>query len=40
MNGALTIISPMDGTPASEVGLEAKDQITKIENQLLPDIIA
>ncbi|MBI5498130.1 MAG: PDZ domain-containing protein [Deltaproteobacteria bacterium] len=32
-DGALTIISPMDGTPAAEVGLEAKDQITKIGDE-------
>lgn len=32
-DGALTIISPMDGTPASEVGLQAKDNITKINDE-------
>lgn len=32
-DGALTVISPMDGTPASEAGLEAKDQITKIGDE-------
>ncbi|MEW5855373.1 MAG: MXAN_5808 family serine peptidase [Myxococcota bacterium] len=31
--GALTIISPMDGTPAAEVGLEAKDTIVKIGDE-------
>ena len=29
-DGALTIISPIEGTPASQVGLRAKDKIVKI----------
>lgn len=32
-DGALTVISPMDGTPASDAGLEAKDQISKIGDE-------
>ena len=32
-DGALTIISPMDGTPASQAGLQAKDQIAKINDE-------
>jgi carboxyl-terminal processing protease len=32
-DGALTIISPMDGTPASAAGLEAKDTIVRIGDE-------
>lgn len=32
-DGMLTIISPMDGTPAAEAGLEAKDSIVKIGDE-------
>jgi carboxyl-terminal processing protease len=32
-DGVLTIISPMDGTPADKAGLEAGDQIIKIDDQ-------
>ncbi len=34
----LTIISPIDGTPAYEVGLEAGDKIVKIDGELTKDI--
>ena len=32
-DGVLTIISPMDGTPADQAGLEAGDQIVKIDDE-------
>ena len=32
-NGALTVIAPIEGTPADEAGLEAADIILKINNQ-------
>lgn len=38
-DGALTIISPMDGTPAAEAGLMPKDVIVKINGELTKDIL-
>ncbi|MDP8230213.1 MAG: S41 family peptidase [Candidatus Gorgyraea atricola] len=34
----LTIISPIDGTPAHEVGLQAGDKIVKIEDEITRDL--
>jgi len=34
----LTIISPLDGTPADKVGLKAGDKIVKIENEITRDL--
>ncbi|MFC1621706.1 S41 family peptidase [Candidatus Omnitrophota bacterium] len=34
----LTIISPIDGTPAHEVGLQAGDKIVKIEDEITKDL--
>ena len=36
--GVLTIIAPMDGTPADEAGLKAGDKIVKINKELTRDI--
>jgi len=37
-DGILTVISPIDGTPAFEAGIEAKDKIVKIENDSTLDM--
>jgi len=37
-DGLLTIISPLEGTPAWDVGLKAGDRIVKIEDDLTRDI--
>ncbi|MCA9399799.1 MAG: S41 family peptidase, partial [Candidatus Omnitrophica bacterium] len=37
-DGLLTIITPIDGTPAWEAGLKAGDRIVKIEDELTRDI--
>jgi len=37
-DGLLTIITPIDGTPASSVGLKANDKIVKIDGELTRDI--
>jgi len=37
-DGLLTIITPLDGTPAWEAGIKAGDRIVKIEDELTRDI--
>ena len=37
-DGILTVISPIDGTPAFEAGIQAKDKIVKIENDSTLDM--
>jgi carboxyl-terminal processing protease len=37
-SGVLTVISPIDGTPAYEAGIKAKDKIVKIENETTLDM--
>ena len=37
-DGILTVISPIDGTPAFEAGIQAKDKIIKIENDSTLDM--
>ncbi len=37
-DGLLTIITPIEGTPAWKVGLKAKDRIVKIEDELTKDM--
>ena len=37
-DGVLTIVAPIEGTPASKAGLKAGDQIVKIENRLTKDM--
>jgi len=37
-DGVLTVISPIDGTPAFEAGIQAKDKIVKIENDSTLDM--
>jgi len=37
-DGLLTIITPIEGTPAWEVGIKAGDRIVKIEDELTKDI--
>ena len=40
-DGGLTVISPIDGTPAAKVGIKAQDKIVKIGEEstvnMLPD---
>lgn len=37
-DGVLTVISPIEGTPAYEAGIEAKDKIVKIDNKSTHDM--
>ena len=37
-NGILTVISPIEGTPAFEAGVQAKDKIVKIEEESTLDM--
>ena len=37
-DGILTVIAPIDGTPADRAGLKAKDRIVKIDDELTRDI--
>jgi len=37
-DGILTVISPIEGTPAFEAGVQAKDKIVKIENESTLDM--
>ena len=37
-DGILTVISPIEGTPAFEAGVQAKDKIVKIENDSTLDM--
>ncbi|MBN1914001.1 MAG: S41 family peptidase, partial [Candidatus Omnitrophica bacterium] len=37
-DGLLTVIAPIDGTPAWEVGIKANDRIIKIDNEVTRDI--
>ena len=37
-DGILTVISPIDGTPAFDAGIQAKDKIVKIENDSTLDM--
>lgn len=37
-DGVLTVISPIEGTPADEAGIEAKDKIVKIDDKKTHDL--
>lgn len=37
-NGVLTVVSPLEGTPADKAGIQANDQIIKIDNEPTQDM--
>ncbi len=37
-DGVLTVVSPIDGTPAAEAGIQAEDKIIKVDGELTKDM--